>query len=216
MEGKKKQFTKDEIREIILKFLYEKRKKARSLKKIGATIGEIKNELKKFGLKENEIVDNLDFLIKNQLILEKKENIKLPKQRIEVTVTRYELSNTALHYLEPSSKFDFTEKFSGLVFKNIKDSIIVVGHGNIIQNKFGDIYKYLEDLKLKILLSDIPDDKKVNYIADIETIKAQLAKKDPDKNIIKRAWEGIKELSSIGGLSQLLNDVWMFIKNLLK
>ena len=42
--------------------------------------------------------------------------------------------------LNPPSKFDFTEKFSGLVFENIKDSIIVVGHGNIIQNRFQEVY----------------------------------------------------------------------------
>jgi len=215
MRKKKNLLTPDEVRDIILRFLYEKRKKVRSLEKIGATIGEIKKELKKYGLKESEIVSNLDFLIKNGLVLERKEKIKLPKKGIEVPRVRYELSNTALHYFESPSKFDFTEKFSGLIFENIKDSVIVVGHGNIVQNRFQEVYGCLEELKFKILLSNISEDRKADYLADIETIKSQLARKTPDKDIIKRAWERIKKLSTAEGFIQLLDRVWKFLKPLL-
>ena len=41
--------TADEIRHLILKFLYEKRKKARSLKTMGVTPRELKEGLKELG-----------------------------------------------------------------------------------------------------------------------------------------------------------------------
>ena len=71
----------DEIREIILRFLYNKRKRARSLKSIAATSGEIKRELKKYGLTENQIVTNLDFLIKNGWIEEQTKNTSFQSKK---------------------------------------------------------------------------------------------------------------------------------------
>jgi hypothetical protein len=204
--------SQDDIRELILKFLYEKRKKARSLEKIGATITEIKKALKEHGIKESEIVANLDFLIKNGLIKEVRRKRYLPRQKFEVETVRYELSDVGLHYFEPPSKFDFVEKFSGLVFENIKDSIIVVGHGNVVYYKFGELYSLLEELKLQILLSNLPEEKKLEYIADIETIKAQIAKAKPDKNIIERVLERLKDLSVISSsFAILIEKIYKFL-----
>jgi hypothetical protein len=155
-------------------------------KKIGATITEIKKALKEHGIKESEIVANLDFLIKNGLIKEVRRKRYLPRQKFEVETVRYELSDVGLHYFEPPSKFDFVEKFSGLVFKNIKDSIIVVGHGNVVYYKFGELYSLLEELKFKILLSNLPEDKKLRYWADIETIKAQIMQEKRIKTLSRK------------------------------
>jgi hypothetical protein len=207
--------SQDDIRELILKFLYEKRKKARSLEKIGATITEIKRALKKHGIKESEIVANLDFLIKNGLIKEVRRKRFLPKQKFEVETVRFELSDVGLHYFEPPSKFDFVEKFSGLIFENIKDSVIIVGHGNVVYYKFGELYSLLKELELKILLSNLPEDKKLRYWADIETIKAQIMQEKPDKDIIKKVWERIKDLSAISGFATLIEKISKFILSII-
>ncbi|RSN76926.1 MAG: hypothetical protein DSO07_10335 [Thermoproteota archaeon] len=201
----------DYVRELILRFLYEKRKRARSLEKIGATVSEIKKELKKHGIKESEVVANLDFLIKNGLVKEIRKRRLLPKQKIEVEAVRFELSDVGLHFFEPPSKFDFTGKFGGLVFENIKDSVIVVGHENIVYHKFSELYPLLEELKFKIIISNIPEDKKLEYLANIETIKAQIVQEKPDKDIISRAWERIKDLSTIGSLATLIEKIYKFI-----
>jgi hypothetical protein len=203
----------DYVRELILRFLYEKRKKARCLKKIGATIGEIKKELKKYGIKEGEIVANLDFLVKNGLIIENKKILIFPINffNLEIEITRFELSDVGLHFLEPPSKFNFAGKSSGLIFKNIKDSVIVMGHENIVYHKFSELYPLLEELKFKIIISNIPEDKKLEYLANIETIKAQIVQEKPDKDIISRAWERIKDLSTIGSLATLIEKIYKFI-----
>jgi hypothetical protein len=206
----------DYIRELILRFLYEKRKKARSLEKLGATSGEIKRELKKYGIKESEAIANLDFLVKNGLVKEVRRRRLLPKQRIEVESVRFEPSDVGLHFFEPPSRFDFVEKFGGLSFENIKDSVIIVGHGNVVYYKFGELYHLLEELKFRMLLSDLSENKKLMYLADIETIKAQITQEKPDKEIIKRVWNRIKDLSTIASLATLIEKVSKLILSIIK
>ena len=208
--------TNDECREVILSFLYDKRGKVRSLKSIGATPGELKKELKKRGLTENQIVTNLDFLIKNGWIEERIEKYRLPKQEIEAEKRTYHLTDAGLHYFEKGSKFDVTGGFSGMAFQNIEDSVIVIGMGNVVQRNYYEIYSALDDLKGKVILSELPEQTKLDCVADIETFKAQLAKPYPDKSIIKKLWEKLSALSKIGGLTTLIEKIHHLIEFLLK
>ncbi|MEM2742193.1 MAG: hypothetical protein QXD95_08635 [Nitrososphaeria archaeon] len=205
--------SNDQIREMILNFLFEKRKKARGLKSIAATSSEIKKELKKYGLKENEIITNLDFLIKNGWVEERISRYELPKKKVKVEKHTFQLSDVGLRYFEKGSKFDTSGRFGGMVFEDIKDSVIVIGVGNVVvQKTFYDLYTTLEDLKNKIMLSDIPEDKKLSYIADIESLKAQLAKPSPEKTIVQKVWEKISELSKIGGFTTLIERIYRLIR----
>jgi hypothetical protein len=208
--------TNDQIRELILNFLYHNWKKARSLKSLGATSGEIKKELKKYGLKENQIITNLDFLIKNGWIEEKISKYELPGKKISVEKRTFHLSHVGLRYFEKNSKFDTTGKFSGILFKDIKDSVIIIGTGNVVQKNFYDLYSALEDLKSKIMLSDLTEGAKIDYIADVESFKAQLAKPIPEKSIIRKIWEKLSELSKIGGFATLMEKIYRLIEFLLK
>ena len=206
----------DEIREVILKFLYNKRKRARSLKSLAVTPSELKRELKKCGLTENQIVTSLDFLIKNGWVEEQTKRYKLLKRRIEVEKRTYRLSDVGLRYFEKGSKFDATGRFSGMTFENIRDSIIVIGVGNIVQRNYYELYSALDTLKSKVMLSDLPENAKIDYIADIETVKAQLAKPYPEKIIVKKIWEKISTLSKIGGFASLMEKIYHLIEFFLK
>ncbi|MEM2129310.1 MAG: hypothetical protein QXZ70_01795 [Candidatus Bathyarchaeia archaeon] len=208
--------TNDQVRELILNFLYNNWKKARSLKGLGVTSGEIKKELKKYGLKENQIITNLDFLIKNGWIEERISKYELPEKKISVEKRTFHLSYIGLRYFEKNSKFDTTGKFSGILFKDIKDSIIVIGTGNVVQKNFYDLYSALEDLKSKIMLSDLPENLKIDYIADVESFKAQLAKPIPEKSIIRKIWEKLSELSKIGSFATLIEKIYHLLEFLLK
>lgn len=207
-----KRRTNDEIREIILNFLHDKRRKARSLKSMAVTPSELKRELKKLGLTENQIVTNLDFLIKNGWVEEQVRKYKLPKQKIEVEKHTYRLSNVGLRYFEKGSKFDTTGSFRGMTLENIKDSIIIIGTGNVVQKNYYELYSALDALKGKVMLSDLPENVKLDYIADIETFKAQLAKTYPEKTIIKKIWEKISALSQIGGFAGLVEKIYHLVK----
>ncbi|MGQ9469980.1 MAG: hypothetical protein ACUVTD_09245 [Nitrososphaerales archaeon] len=207
-----KTMTNDEIRRMIINFIYEKRKKARSLKSLAVRPSELKRELKKLGLTENQIVTNLDFLIANGWIKEQVERYTLPRKRVEVKRVGYRLSDIALHYFERSSTFNRTGAFSGINFQNIRDSIIIVGTGLIIQKNYYDLYEALDDLRKAISLTDMTEEDKRDYLADIETIKLQLAKPYPEKSIIKTAWEKISTLSKLGGLATLIEKIYNLIK----
>jgi len=206
----------DEIREMILSFLDKKRRKARSLKSIGATPGELKKELKKLGLTENEIVINLDFLIKNGWIEEQIQRYKLFKRNIEVEKVTYRLSEVGLRYFEKESRFDTTGTFSGIKLDNIQDSIVIIGSGNIVQKDYYPLYSALDELKNKIMLSDLPEISKLDYLADVETMKVQLAKPHPEKSIIKKVWEKIGALSKVAGFVSLVERIYHLLEYVLK
>jgi len=206
----------DEIREMILSFLDKKRRKARSLKSIGATPGELKKELKKLGLTENEIVINLDFLIKNGWIEEQIQRYKLFKRNIEVEKVTYRLSEVGLRYFEKESEFDTTGTFSGIKLDNIQDSIVIIGSGNIVQKDYYPLYSALDELKNKIMLSDLPEISKLDYLADVETMKVQLAKPHPEKSIIKKVWEKIGALSKVAGFVSLVERIYHLLEYVLK
>lgn len=56
-------------------------------------------------------------------------------------------------------------------------------------------------------------DEKLNYVAEIETIKNQLSKLIPDKNVIKLAWNKLKPLTTVSGISSLFMQVAELVKN---
>lgn len=146
---------------------------------------------------KNQIVTNLDFLIKNGWVEERVEKYRPPKREIEIEKRTYHLTDAGLHYFERGSKFDVTGGFSGMAFQNIKDSVIVVGVGNVVQRGY------------------LPEQSKLDYIADIETFKAQLAKPYPDKSIIRKL-EKLCTLSKIGWLATLIERIYHLIEFLLK
>ena len=137
----------DEIRRIILKFLYDVHRKARSMKSARVPISKLKSELKKLGLKEHEIVSNLDYLIQAGWVKVESEEVefKTPKgftkrQKREY----YKISDSGINYFEGPSKFQRVEKsVYGINVTNIQ-GVTVIGDQNVIVNtKYLDLYRSL-------------------------------------------------------------------------
>jgi hypothetical protein len=198
--------TDDEIRELILKDLYEVHKNARSLKTARKSISELKRQLKQHGLSEKEIVSNLDYLISAGWVKVEQEvfEFRTPKGFIRKNEKQYfKISDAGINYFEGASRFQKIEKsFSGINVTNI-GGVTVLGDSNIIVNKsYVDLYKELSLLSDIIRKSEqLTDTDKLNYVAEIETIKSQLMKPKPDKNIIKQAWEKLKSLATVAGIA---------------
>ena len=69
-----------------------------------------------------------------------------------------------------------------------------MGNNNIVRNEYLNLFNVLEELGDTIRSSDkLSDNEKADLQSDIETIKSQLGKSTPDNEIIKTAWERIKE-----------------------
>lgn len=206
---KQSNFTNDEIRKKILEFLDQKRKKARSLKSIQATVTDIKTGLKVDGISQGEVVINLDYLVQNDWVKEEieRKTFRTPKGfEVPSESRHYRLSDAGIKFIEGGSVFDNSNTFSGINVTNM-GGVTIVGNNNIVRNEYFDIFQTLDRLENGVKLSDkCTDEQKLNAIADIRTIKDQLLKPTPNKDIIKAAMNTLMFLSSIPGLIDLFNQ----------
>jgi hypothetical protein len=211
--------TNDEVRKAILEFLYKIHKGARSLRSARVSMGALKNGLKKIGLKEQEIVNNLDYLIQSHWITVETEEseFKTPKGFIRKQKKEYyKISDIGINYFEGPSEFQRVEKsISGINITNIQ-GVTVIGDQNIVVNtQYRDLYKSLSLLSEVVRnSSQLSDLEKLNYVMEIETIKNQLSKPLPDENIVKLAWEKLKPLATVSGIVSFFQQVNELIRGL--
>ena len=208
-------FNPDEVREDVLKFLYDKYKKARSTKKQPATISEIKKGLKSKGYKESDIVSAITFLKDRGWVKEEKEKTKffIKDKLTESEKIKYRISDIGIVHFEGPSKFISSERFSGINITNIQ-GVTVVGNNNIVRNEFLEVFKELEQLGDLVRSNNkLSDEEKADLQSDIETIKNQLGKTEPNKSIIKSAWETIRnKLKDISEFIEPISKIASFIK----
>jgi len=210
----------DTCRKGILKFLYDVHEKARSRKSNSASVSELKQAIKKLGFKEQEIVSELDYLIEAGWIKVETEDYQFTTPRGFVrkqSKEYYKISDTGINYFEGPSEFQRVEKsISGIKVNNIQ-GVTIIGDSNFVVNtQYLDLFRSLSFLSEVVRTSDqFTDEEKLNYVKDMETIKDQLAKPSPDKNIIKLAWEKLKPLATISGIVTFFKYVAQAIGGLL-
>lgn len=212
------QLTADDIRELILEFMFSIHQKARGIKSTAVAISKIKTALKQKGLNEREIVSNLDYLIQTEWVLEERENYPIISGGRQITAQRvtYKISDKGIDHFEGSSKFQKPHKVTGINITNIQ-GVTVVGDNNFVYNQYDALYRGLNLLDEEIRRSDhFSDEQKLNYRAEIETIKSQLAKPKPNREILKSAWEGLRALATISSVVGLFLQVKTLIEPLIK
>jgi len=215
---KPSQKSKDEICEIILKFFYEARKAARSLKHSRLKISAIKKGLKQQGLTEQEIVSNLDYLIQTEWIIKEIESYQLRTKRgiINTKSEFFRISDKGVDHFEGVSRFQKAHPPVGINITNIQ-GVTIVGDGNIVNARYSDLYGNLSLLAEEMMKSDkFSDEEKLNYYAEIKTIKSQLEKTLPDKSIIAKTWDKLKPLATIAGVASFFEKVKVLIELLLR
>jgi len=57
------------------------------------------------------------------------------------------------------------------------------------------------------MTSNLSDEDKLNVIADVESLKNQLSKPEPDKTIVSKLWSGIEKTVKVAGLVQTLAQI---------
>ncbi|MHA3126725.1 hypothetical protein [Legionella pneumophila] len=77
------------------------------------------------------------------------------------------------------------------------NNIITMGDGNIVNTQYQSLYTELTELKKIISSSQLNDKEKLDVSADIETLKDQLIKSNPDKTIIGHLWSNIKKVADV-------------------
>lgn len=201
-----KRYTSDEVRQKILSYLSECRRKARGLDSLMASSSDIKKAMAKEGINQNDSVQNLDYLVQHGWVNEKiiKRPYKTPKG-FEVPNEKhlFGLSEVGLKYIDGESEFDRTSVFSGINITNI-GGVTVLGSNNVVRNEFVDILRAFNQLEGAVKMSDkLSEEQKLDVQADIQTIKNQLSKSSPDKNILQKAMESISFIGSLPGIVEV-------------
>jgi hypothetical protein len=212
----------DDKRHKILKYFYDRNSTATSKfgkKGSSVKISDVKKELKdKYELSQQEVISNLNYLIDQNWIKVIEDEKQIPVRggiTIPSKVTWYEISADGIDKIEGESEFQSTSRFAGININATGENIITLGDGNIVNANYQTLHNELSKLKELLTSSDrMSEENKLDVIADIETIKDQLAKKNPNKSIISQLWSGIEKISTTAGIVDLITKISPLIAGL--
>jgi hypothetical protein len=201
----------------MLQYFYDRNKSATSMMgKKGSAVrtSDLKSQLKAaHGFSQQQVQSNLTYLLSQGWVEEKPiAKTFTPKGGSVVSsVTNYYIITAAgIDKIDGPGEFTM-DRFHGVKIEATGQNIITVGDGNQVDAKFGNIGEALAELRNAITAAEIGEAEKLTYVADIETIQSQLAKRAPNRSIIAAAWETIKGAAAINGCSALVTKVAGFI-----
>ncbi len=195
----------EEIREKILHHLYTVQKEATSASRSSQNERQIFHAFMDM-YEKSEVISNLLYLVDAGWIKTK----KLDK------ITYYSIKDKGVNHFEgKSSVFQKGNFLSGVNITNI-NGITVIGNNNVVRQEYSELYRNLEILREKIGESQIISDPiKLDSQSEIDTIKSQLAKREPNKSIISQAWSALSTVATLEGVIQFYQTVEPLIKHLL-
>jgi hypothetical protein len=205
--------TNNEIRSVTLGYFYGRNKNAtssRGKKGSSVKISDVKRELKaSHGLTQQQVQSNLTYLISQGWVKEDaiEKSFTAPGGTVIPSTTHfYTITAAGIDKIEGPGEFTMP-KFHGIKIEATGQNIITLGDGNQINAKFGELGQALADLRDAVTSSQAPESAKLELVADIDTIQSQLAKPEPNKIIIKSAWEVVKGAAAINGCTALIAKV---------
>jgi hypothetical protein len=200
--------TDDEIREIVLHYLYDHNKNATSRrgKSTGAavTISVMRADLKNsHGLTAQQIHSNLTYLesqgwVKDEAV---KKTFTTNTGAVVPAETSYFIITAAgIDKIGGPSAFT-RDRFEGIKIDATGQNIITLGDGNQIDARFQALGESLTELRKAIKESkNLDDSQKMELVVDVDTIQAQLARPTPNRGLVSGLWEGINRAASVAGL----------------
>ncbi len=209
----------DERRDQILRFLYERHKTTRGIHKIPIGIRDLQREIKaRFGMKQPEAASNLDYLVQVGWVREvtKERSFKTGKgMEISAEQIKYKISDVGINHLEAASVFKKPETAASINITNVK-GVTVVGDGNIVNTQLTDLSRALDELDRAIAASPLNDELKLDAAGDLATIRAQIAKKNPIKEIITAGWRSLEHVATLAGVAEAASHVRQVIQAILR
>jgi len=167
-------------------------------------------------LSQQEVQSNLTYLLSQGWVHEK----KIEKGYVTKTGTRmpratpyYEITAAGIDKIEGPGEFTMP-KFHGIKIEATGQNIITLGDGNQISAQFGELGKALVELRDAITASAAPEVDKLTLVANIDTIQSQLATPQPNKGILKAAWEVVRGAAAINGCIGFVQKVAGLITNM--
>lgn len=208
----------DHIRDAILRYLYGVHKKARSPKTAAQGIRDIAKGMKHLGYKQQELASNLDYLIQKGWVRELIEQRSFTTERGTTQNSEkrsYKISDTGIDKLEAASIYQRGSNDPRINITNIS-GVTVVGDGNVVNTKFTDLSRTLNELKQAVFASEnFSDADKLTTIADIDTLQSQLQKPEPNRSIVKSIWESVERIVTAAGLVEIALKIGTLLAPLL-
>jgi len=215
--------TDDEVREIILHYLYERNRRATSRKgkTTGAavTISVMRAELKgSHGLSGQHVHSNLTYLqsqgwVENQSVT--KSVMTRSGGMIPSTTDYFIITAAGIDRMGGPSVFT-RDRFEGIKIEATGQNIITLGDGNQIDARFQALGESLAELRKAIKESkNLEETQKMDLVVDVDTIQTQLARPSPNRGLISGLWEGINRAASIAGLADAAAKVGALLASLI-
>lgn len=200
-KAKAPQRSEAEIRTIVHTYFYTRYRNGRGERGkngVSAKISVIRAELKSSaGLSQSEIARALTYLIDQGWVKKEEEHKTFETPRgtnVPSVVPYYRITAVGVDKIEGKSEFTMS-RFHGINIEASGQNIITIGDQNQVDVRFKDIANGLLDLKKSVRdATDLHDSDKITLVADLETIESQLAKREPNKSVIREIWKGIEKL----------------------
>lgn len=212
----------DTIRQEILQYFYDRNAHATSrMGKKGSAvkISDARRELKEqYGLKQQQVMANLTYLIDNGWVktVNVEKTVKVRGGTIPQVTTFYEITAKGIDKIEGGSQFEPKERYAGINISATGKNIITLGDGNVVNAQYSELHKTLDELKYAIAQSqDLDEAAKLDLSVDVESIKDQLAKVEPDRTIVGHLWAGLEKVAVLSGVAAAYQKVAPYIQNLL-
>ena len=207
----------DEIRDILLRFLYDRHKNARGMSSISIGIQDFQSELKNHNIKKQAINSNLDYLVQKGWVCEsiKKSQFttKTGFQKTNDKVT-YKISALGIDKLEGASLYSDNVRSSQINITNI-NGVTIVGDGNVVNKEMIELSTLLSELKRSVLMTTtLESSEKLSVTSDIGSIQSQLSKQKPLTNVIQSIWSGIEKIVIMADFSNLIAKIGVLISSL--
>jgi hypothetical protein len=119
--------------------------------------------------------------------------------------------------IEGESEFEAKHRYPGINITATGSNVITLGDGNVLNVQYQTLHNELNSLKQAVAAADsLSEDEKLNVAVDIESIKDQLAKTQPNKSIIRTLWQSIERAVTVAGLVDYAVRIAPYIAPLLR
>lgn len=189
----------DLMRQQILQYFYDRNANATSeFGKKGSCvkISDVKRELKaRHEMTQQQVMSNINYLIDRGWVKKvvQTKQIKVRGMSLPSDVTWYAIAAPGIEKLEVESEFKPMDRFAGINITATGSNVITLGDGNVVNARFEALHKALDALKdATTASSSLSEAEKLNVAGDIESVKDQLVKAQPNQTVVRALWSGIK------------------------
>ena len=212
----------DGIRNQILRYFYGRNANATSRfgkKGSAVKISDAKRQLKALhGLTQPQVMSNLTYLIDRGWVktIDQEKTVQVRGGTVPSVVTWYEVAAPGIEKIEGESEFQPHDRYAGINITATGSNVITLGDGNVVNAQFADLHTELNALKEAVAAADtLSETQKLNISVDIESIKDQLAKSQPNKTIVRTLWESVENAVTVANLADYATRIAPYIAALL-